>query len=161
MHIAFQNYIDFNSGLLCLNVGSSNPRVKEAIIEQIKKFSHYSYTDFYYEIAVFLGERITKITPGSKPKKVFYSNSGAEAIETSMKLTRWHNRRPIYMAFTGAFHGRTLGALSLTSSKPVQREGFFPLLPNVFHVPYPYCYRCFIKETYPNCGLACIDFIDE
>jgi len=154
-------YIDFNSGLLCLNVGGSNKKVIEAISKQLLKFTHYSYTDFYYELIPKVAREIIEITPGKFDKRVFFSNSGAEAIEAAMKLSRWYRKKPIFMAFIGAFHGRTFGAMSLTASKLVQREGFFPLLPNIYHVPYPYCYRCPLRETYPECGLACVDFIEE
>jgi len=154
-------YIDFNSGLLCLNVGHCHPRVIEAIKRQSEKFLHYSYTDFYYESPVDLGEKLEKITPGAFPKKIFYSNSGAEAIEAAIKASRWHTRKQLFLAFIGGFHGRLVGSLSLTASKPIQRKHFFPLMPGVTHVPYPYCYRCPHKLTYPDCDYWCVDFIDE
>lgn len=156
-------YIDFNSGLAVLNVGHQHPRVVEAIKKQAEKLLHYSITDFYYEEAVSLAEKLVEITPGSFEKKIFYGNSGAEAVEAAMKVSRGHfeGRRPTIIAFTGCFHGRTFGALSLTSSKPVQRKNFYPLLPNVEHVPYPYCYRCPYKLERESCNYWCIDFIEE
>ena len=156
-------YIDFNSGLAVLNVGHCHPKVVRAIQEQAKKLLHYSLTDFYYEEAVELAKKLVEITPGNFRKKVFYGNSGAEAIEGSIKIARGHfkGQRPYIIAFTGSFHGRTMGAVSLTSSKPVQRKYFSPLLPCVEHVPYPYCYRCPFKLEYPECGCWCIDFIEE
>jgi len=154
-------YIDFNSGLVCLNVGHSHPRVVEAVKKQAEKFTHYSWTDFYYQNIVDLGEQICKITPGTFEKKVFFGNSGAEAIEAGIKLAKWHTRKQLFLAYINAFHGRTIGSVSLTASKPVQRRHFFPMMPGVTHVPYPNCYRCPFKLTYPDCNYWCVDFIDE
>ncbi|MCD6263843.1 aminotransferase class III-fold pyridoxal phosphate-dependent enzyme, partial [Candidatus Bathyarchaeota archaeon] len=146
-------FIDFNSGLAVLNVGHCHPRVMEAIREQAEKFLHYSHTDFYYEQAIRLAEKLSDKVPGDFEKRFYYGNSGAEAVEAAIKLSRWHTRRQKLIAFIGSFHGRTMGAVSLTASKPVQRQYFSPLLPEVEHVPYPYCYRCPFKQTYPDCGL--------
>ncbi|RLE60956.1 MAG: acetyl ornithine aminotransferase family protein [Thermoprotei archaeon] len=156
-------YLDFNSGIAVTNVGHSHPKVLEAIRRQIGFFLHYSITDFLYEEPVKLAERLISITPGSFPKKVFYTNSGTESIEAAIKVARGHFRgkRPYIIAFAGSFHGRTLGSLSLTSSKPVQRRHFGPLLPGIYHVPYPYCYRCPYRQKYPDCELWCVHFIEE
>ena len=154
-------YVDFNSGLVVLNVGHSHPKVVKAIKDQAEKLIHYSWTDFYYKPIIDLGEQLTKITPGSFPKKVFFSNSGAEANEAAMKMSRWHTRKPLFMAYTGSFHGRSFGTMSLTASKPVQRRHFFPLVPEVTHVPYPYCYRCPFGLEYPKCNMWCVDFIEQ
>jgi len=154
-------YIDFNSGLACLNVGHCHPKVVDAINKQSKRFLHYSNTDFYYKEVVNLAETLSSITPGSFDKKTYFGNSGAEAVEAAVKLSKWHTRKHRFVAFIGAFHGRTLGALSFTASKPVQRRYFFPLLPGVVHVPYPYCYRCPFNLTYPDCDYWCVDYIDE
>jgi 4-aminobutyrate aminotransferase len=154
-------FVDFNSGLVVLAVGHSHPRVVKAIREQAEKLIHYSWTDFYYKPIIDLGEQLTKITPGSFLKKVFFSNSGAEAIEAAMKMSRWHTRKPLFLAYTGSFHGRTFGTMSLTGSKPVQRRHFFPLVSEVTHVPYPYCYRCPFGLKYPECDIWCVDFIEK
>ena len=156
-------YIDFNSGIAVLNVGSTNDAVVKAAKAQLEKFTHYSYTDFYYENINELAERLARIYPGSKGdgKQVFYGNSGAEAIEAAFKLARNHTGKQRILAYTSAFHGRTMGAVSLTASKPAQVRGFSPLVPGVDHVPYPYCYRCPLKQEYPGCGFACIDYIQE
>jgi 4-aminobutyrate aminotransferase len=154
-------YIDFNSGLVCLNVGHNHPKVVEAIKKQADRYLHYSITDFLYKEVVDLGEQLCGIAPGNWEKKVFFGNSGAEAIEGAVKLARWHTRRQLFIAFISAFHGRTMGAVSFTASKPVQRRHFFPLVPGVTHVPYPYCYRCPFKLNYPDCNYWCVDFIDE
>jgi len=156
-------YIDFNSGIAVMSVGHCHPKVVEAIKRQAEKFLHYSLTDFYYEEPVKLAKKLVKITPGSFDKKVFFCNSGAESIEGALKVARGYFKgsRPYVLAYIGSFHGRTLGALSLTSSKPVQRKYFSPLIPCVEHVPYPYCYRCPWKQTFPNCDYWCVDFIEE
>jgi len=154
-------YIDFNSGICVCNVGHSHPKVVNAIKRQATKLIHYSNTDFYYQESVELAQKLYNNTPGSFPKKIFFTNSGAEAVEASLKVAKWHTRKPQIVAFTKAFHGRTMGALSVTGSKVVQRRYFFPLVPGVTHVPYPYCYRCPYKQTYPECNFYCVDFIDE
>jgi 4-aminobutyrate aminotransferase len=154
-------YIDFNSGLVCLNVGHRHPKIVNAIKNQCDRYLHYSNTDFYYREVVDLAEKLSEITPGRFEKKVCFGNSGAEAIEAAVKLSKWHTRKHRFIAFVGGFHGRTLGALSLTGSKPVQRRYFFPMLPGVTHVPYPYCYRCPFKLSHPDCDYWCVDFIDE
>jgi 4-aminobutyrate aminotransferase len=154
-------FIDFNSGLVCMNVGHNHPKVVAAVKNQCDRFLHYSNTDFYYREVVDLADRLAHITPGSPEKKIFFGNSGAEAIEAAIKLAKWHSRRQLFIAFISAFHGRTVGALSFTASKPTQRRSFFPLMPGVTHVPYGYCYRCPHKLTFPECHYWCVDFIDE
>jgi len=154
-------YIDFNSGLACLNVGHNHPRIVEAIKSQCDKFLHYANTDFYYQETVSLAEKLFQITPGDFQKKVHFGNSGTEAIETAIKLSKWHTRKHQFIAFIGAFHGRTCGATALTASKPAQRRHYFPLIPGITHVPYPYCYRCPFNLSYPECNFRCIDFIDD
>jgi 4-aminobutyrate aminotransferase len=121
-----------------------------------------SGSDFYYEAQSTLAAKLAEITPGPKEKKVFFGNSGAEAIEAALKLARFHSRRPFILAFLGAFHGRTMGALSLTASKAIFEKGFSPLVPGVTHVPYPYCYRCpYHQHQLPGCSLACVEWIRE
>ncbi|MBT8171948.1 acetyl ornithine aminotransferase family protein [Candidatus Bathyarchaeota archaeon] len=154
-------YIDFNSGLACLNVGHNHPLVVKAIKNQCEKFLHYSNTDFFYEQTVNLAEKLFTITPGSFQKKIHFGNSGAEAIETSIKLAKWHTRKHQFIAFIGAFHGRTCGATALTASKNTQRRHYFPLLPGITHVPYPYCYRCPFNLSYPECDYQCVNYIDD
>jgi 4-aminobutyrate aminotransferase len=120
-----------------------------------------SGTDFYYPAQVDLAEKLVEIVPGGKNKKVFFCNSGAEAVEASMKLARYATGRKRFVAFYGAFHGRTFGALSLTASKAVQRKGFGPLLSGVVHAPYGYCYRCPYNLEYPGCNFACVHYIED
>jgi 4-aminobutyrate aminotransferase len=154
-------YIDFNSGLGAMNVGHCHPEVVKAIADQAKRLQHYSYTDFYYRYAVELAEKLSEITPGKFRKKVFFSGSGAESIEAFAKVTRWHSRRPLFIAYTGAFHGRSMGALSFTASSIVQKSRYFPTMPGVTHVPYAYCYRCPFKMAFPDCDYWCVDFIED
>jgi len=130
-------FLDFTAGIAVTSTGHSHPKVVAAIEDQARKFLHMSGTDFYYEPEIRLAERLAARAPVKPKARVFFANSGAETIEGAIKLARWATRRPHFLAFTGAFHGRTMGALSLTGSKAVQRDGFAPLVPGVFHVPYP------------------------
>ena len=130
-------FLDFTAGIAVNTTGFSHPKVVAAIEEQARRFLHMSGTDFYYRSEIELAERLeSKILPGT-PAKVFFTNSGAEAIEGAMKLARYATGRPSYVAFIGGFHGRTFGALSLTASKASQRRRFAPLLSSVFHAPFP------------------------
>jgi len=154
-------FIDMNAGLAVCSVGHGHPKLKKAIKDQVDKFIHYSYTDFFYADYVDLGEELSKVLPMQGDKKIFYGNSGAEAIEAAMKVARWHTGRQGYLAYIGSFHGRTMGAVSLTASKPYQRRKFSPLIPGVEHIFYPYCYRCPFHLECPSCGYACVDYIDD
>ncbi len=135
-------FLDFAAGIAVVSTGHCHPRVVEAIQKQAAELIHISGTDFYYPNLVELAERLAGIAPGKEAKKVYFGNSGTEAIEAAIKLARYHTRRDKIIAFHGCFHGRTLGALSLTASKAVQRKGFGALLAGVFHIPYPNSYRC-------------------
>ena len=154
-------FIDMNAGLAVCSVGHGHPKLKKVIKDQVDNFIHYSYTDFFYDDYVDLGEELSKILPIEGQKKVFYGNSGAESIEAAMKASRWHSGRQGYIAYIGSFHGRTMGAVSLTASKPYQRRKFSPLIPGVEHIFYPYCYRCPFNLECPSCNYACVDYIDE
>jgi 4-aminobutyrate aminotransferase len=135
-------FLDFAAGIAVVSTGHCHPRVVEAIQRQAAELIHISGTDFYQPNLVTLAERLSAISPGKEPKKVFFGNSGTEATEAAIKLARYHTRRDKIIAFYGCFHGRTLGALSLTASKAVQRKGFGALLAGVFHIPFPNSYRC-------------------
>jgi len=135
-------FIDFAAGIAVVSTGHCHPDVVAAIQRQAAELIHMSGTDFYYSNMVELAEKLAAITPGKKQKRVYYGNSGTEAIESAIKLARYHTRREKFIAFYGGFHGRTMGALSLTASKAVQRKGFGSLLSGVFHAPYPDPYRC-------------------
>jgi 4-aminobutyrate aminotransferase len=134
-------YVDFTAGIAVSAVGHGHKQVVGAIAAQANRLLHFSHADFYYPSYIRLAERLANLAPGSDPKQVYLCNSGAEAIEAAIKLVRHATRRPYLLAFLNAFHGRTLGALSLTASKVVQRRGFAPLVPGVIHVPYPDPYR--------------------
>jgi 4-aminobutyrate aminotransferase len=129
-------FLDFTAGIAVTNVGHSHPRVVRAIERQSRRLIHMSGTDFYYAPQVRLAERLAALAPGPDPKRVFFTNSGAEAIEAALKLARRHTGRNRALAFLGAFHGRTYGALSLSGSKPMQRRGFAPLVPEIHHAHY-------------------------
>ena len=134
-------FLDFAAGIAVVSTGHCHPEVVAAIQKQAAELIHMSGTDFYYTGMVDLAERLAAIAPGSEGKRVYFGNSGTEAIEAAMKLARYHTRRDKFIAFHGCFHGRTLGALSLTASKAVQRKHFGALLGGVFHAPYPNTYR--------------------
>lgn len=154
-------YLDFTAGIAVANTGHCHPKVVDAVTRQAKELLHMSGADFYNPLQIELAERLDTICPGPSPKRVFFSNSGAESVEAAIKLVRHHTKRPYIIAFINAFHGRTMGALSLTGSKSIQRKGFAPLLPGVVHVPYAYCYRCAYGLTYPQCNTACVSWIEE
>lgn len=152
-------FLDLNAGIAVASTGHCHPRVVEAIREQSARLIHMSGTDFYYENMVDLAERLAASAPGGVPRRVYFGNSGTEAIEAAMKLARYHTGRDKFIAFFGAFHGRTMGALSLTASKAVQRRGFGPLVPGVFHVPYPRVYRS--AKTPQECAAESIEAIER
>ncbi len=156
-------YIDFNSGIGVMNVGHNHPKVVEAIKQQADKLLHYSLTDFLYEEVVMHAKEFLEITPIDGSKKVFYCNSGTEGIEGALKIAKgyFRNTRQHVLTFVGSFHGRTLGSLSLSGSKPIHRKYFQPLLPGVINVPYPDPYRCPLNVEGDECGDAVISFIDD
>ena len=130
-------FLDFTAGIAVTNTGHCHPEVVAAIQDQAAKLIHMSGTDFYYRPQIDLAEKLAKVAPGPSPKKVFFCNSGAEALEGALKLARWHTKRNRVVAFFGAFHGRTYGAMSLSGSKLVHRRGFSPLVPDIHHVDFP------------------------
>ena len=154
-------FLDFTSGIAVCNTGHTHPKVVEAIVNQANKFLHMSGTDFYYSVQCDLAEKLVRLSPGNDERRVFYCNSGAEAIEAALKLARYHTRRTQVISFLGSFHGRTMGALSLSASKVVHEKGFSPLLPGVHHVSYAYCYRCPYNLSFPDCDAYCVDWIRE
>lgn len=156
-------YIDFAAGIAVTSTGHSHPNVVKAIQEQAAKFIHIAGTDYYYEIQVDVADKLSDIAPFSDPARVFLTNSGTEAVEAAIKLARWHTGRKQIIAFFGAFHGRSMGSLSLTASKPVQRHGFFPLVPGVHHVPFSNPYRCGHMRTEEQCKAhcGCADYIED
>src|SRR5271163_2737012 len=135
------SFLDFAAGIAVVSTGHCHPDVVAAIQKQAAELIHMSGTDFYYESMVELSARLAKIAPMPGPHRFYYGNSGAEAVECALKLARYHTKRQNVIAFFGAFHGRTMGALSLTASKPQQKRRFGPMLPGVTHIRYPYAYR--------------------
>ncbi len=133
-------FLDFSSGIAVTNTGHCHPSVVDAIKDQAGRMIHFAGTDFYYDEQVSYAERLAESCP-VPDGRVFFTNSGTESIEAGMKLARHNTRRPMFLAFRGCFHGRTFGALSMTSSKAEQRRRFQPLLPGVHHVPYPNPFR--------------------
>jgi 4-aminobutyrate aminotransferase len=154
-------FLDFNAGIGVVATGHCHPRVVEAIQRQAARLIHMSGTDFYYEEMVALAEKLSAIAPGEVPRRISFGNSGAEAVEGAIKLARYATGRDKIIAFFGGFHGRTLGALSLTARKAVQRAGFGPLVPGVVHAPYPYCYRCPFGKQPNDCAVECIAHIEN
>jgi 4-aminobutyrate aminotransferase len=154
-------FLDFTAGIAVVATGHCHPRVVEAIQQQAAQLIHMSGTDFYYEELAALAEKLNEIAPGDVPRRVSFGNSGAEAVEGAIKLARYATGRDKIIAFFGSFHGRTMGALSLTSRKAVQRAKFGPLIPGVIHAPYPYCYRCAYGQTPDSCAVECVKHVED
>ena len=156
-------FFDFSAGIAVTSTGHCHPEVVAAIQKQAGELIHMSGTDFYYESMVTLAERLSKIAPMPGPHRVYYGNSGAEAVECALKLARYHTKRQQVIAFFGAFHGRTMGALSLTGSKPQQKRRFSPMVPGVTHVRYPDVYRGCSggPQDAEKFALGCARYIEE
>src|SRR3954470_24371362 len=151
-------FLDFTAGIAVTATGHCHPHVVAAITDQAHKLLHMSETDFYYQPQIDLAQRLAESGPDNSPKRVFFTNSGAEALEAALKLARWHTGRSHVIAFFGAFHGRTYGAMSLSGSKLVHRRGFSPLVPDIHHVAFPRgCQGC----MKPGDGCACVRQIEE
>src|SRR5438445_6522251 len=154
-------FLDFSAGIAVVSTGHCHPQVVAAIQKQAGELIHMSGTDFYYESMITLAERLSKIAPMKGPHRIYYGNSGTEAVEAALKLARYHTKRQHVIAFYGAFHGRTMGALSLTASKPQQRRRFAPLVPGVTHIPYPNVYRRPAGSDAKLYAIDCARFIEE
>ncbi len=158
-------FLDFTAGIAVCSTGHCHPRVVAAIQEQAAKLLHMSGTDFYYPVQGELAERLATLAPGATPKRVQFTNSGTEAVEAAFKLARYATGRNHVISMLGAFHGRTMGALSLTGSKVIQRKGFGPLVPGVTHVDFANCYQCALRDTCTgpvrDCCLKTISQIEE
>jgi len=154
-------FLDCAAGIAVNSTGHSHPAVVKAIADQAARFIHMSGTDFYYEPQVRLAEEIATIAPFDGGARSFFGNSGAEAIEAAIKLARYSTKRFNIIAFLGSFHGRTLGALATTSSKYVQRRGFGPMMPGVYHAPYANCYRCPVGREPQTCAAECVSWVEE
>jgi 4-aminobutyrate aminotransferase len=153
-------FLDFHSGIAVCSTGNAHPDVVAAVKRQADKSLHIATADFYHDLVAPLAEKLAQIAPGDKPKRVFFTNSGTESNEAALKLARYKTRRPRFLAFINAFHGRSMGSVSLTCSKKVQRAGFSPML-EVTHVPYANCYRCPYHLEYPSCEMHCVKVIES
>jgi len=158
-----RKYLDFVAGIATMNVGHCHPEVVEAVTEQARKLLHGACHIGYMEPYVDLMEALKAIAPGNlKIGKGIFVNSGSEAVETAIKLARFVTKRPMILAFTDSFHGRSMGAAALTASNTLYRRNLTSLLSGVSHTPYPYCYRCPLKhESAEKCGLACLNLIEK
>jgi 4-aminobutyrate aminotransferase len=154
-------FLDCAAGIAVNSTGHAHPHVVQAIVDQAQKFLHMSGTDFYYEPQVKLGEELAASAPFTGPARTFFANSGTEANEAALKLARYHSKRHGIIGFLGSFHGRTLGSLSLTSSRAIQRRGFGPPAPGTYHAPYANCYRCPVKATPESCAGECLSFLED
>ena len=154
-------FLDCSAGIAVVATGHCHPSVVEAIQRQAAKLIHMSGTDFYYQNMVDLAQKLAVLTPGGLPRRVYFGNSGTEAIEAAIKLARYHTGRKQFVAFYGAFHGRTMGSLALTGSRSGQRKNFFPVMPGVHHVPYADCYRCPYGKTVDTCAVECAKAIED
>jgi 4-aminobutyrate aminotransferase len=154
-------FLDFAAGIAVVSTGHSHPQVVKAIQDQVEKFIHIS-SDFYHESWVKLGEELDRIAPFSEPASCFMTNSGTESVEAAIKLARFHTGRTEFIGFLGGFHGRTMGAVTFTASKPHYHKGFFPLMSGVVHAPYPNPYHP-ILHSLPNedYGEAVVRYIEE
>ncbi len=154
-------FLDFMAGIAVTGTGHSHPKVVKAIEEQARKFLHICGSDFYYEPMVQLVEKLAQLAPGPSVKKVFLTNSGTEAVEAALKLARYATGRKHVIAFFGAFHGRTMGSLSLTASRSSHRAHFSPLIPDIHHVPYGTCHRCPYNLKHDSCGIECVNYLEK
>ena len=155
------SFLDFAAGIAVVSTGHCNPAVVAAIQKQAAELIHMSGTDFYYPNMVELAEKLASIAPGKGPKRVYFGNSGAEAVEAAIKLVKYHTKRDKLVAFHGAFHGRTMGALSLTASRAVQRKGFGTLLSGVFHMPFPDTYRGTHGIRPEHASADCLSYLEN
>ncbi len=154
-------YLDFAGGIGVLNVGYSHPAVVAAVQEQAGRFFHTCYSVVMYDSYGQLAEKLAGLVPGPGPKKALFLNSGAEAVENAMKIARAHTRRPAVIAFENAFHGRTLLTMSMTAKVNPYKYNFGPFAPEIYRLPYPYCYRCPFGLSYGSCGMHCLEYIEE
>jgi len=153
-------FLDFAAGIAVCSTGHCHPEVVAAVQQAAGRFLHIS-SDFWHEGQTRLAERVSALAPTREPAMCFFGQSGTEAVEAALKLSRYHTGRSQVLAFFGAFHGRTMGAVSLTASSPKYHKHFRPLVSGITHIPYAYCYRCHYNLSYPACGLACLDYIED
>ncbi|ODS31002.1 MAG: 4-aminobutyrate aminotransferase [Candidatus Scalindua rubra] len=154
-------FLDFTAGIAVCSTGHCHPRVVHAIKEQTDTLLHMAGTDFYYVPQISLAKKLATLFQDEIDNKVYFGSSGSEAVEAAFKLARCHTKRELNIAFFGSFHGRTMGALSLTASKTIQKKHYYPFVPGITHIPYGYCYRCPYNHGYPQCGAECAHWIED
>jgi 4-aminobutyrate aminotransferase/(S)-3-amino-2-methylpropionate transaminase len=156
-----KEFLDFSGGIGVLNVGHCPDEVVEAIRDQAGKYLHSCFMVQMYEPYIALAKALNDLVPGNYPKKTFFANSGAEAVENAVKIAKYYTKRPAILCFENAFHGRTAMTMSLTSKVKNYKYGFWPFMPEVYRIPYAYCYRCSFGKKYPSCGIYCAEFIED
>ena len=156
-----REYIDFGGGIAVMNVGHSHPKVVAAIRLQAEQFTHTCFMVTPYETPVSLATRLCAAVPGDFPKAAMFANSGAEAVENAVKIARYQTQKPAIIAFENGFHGRTLLTMTLTSKVKPYKFGFGPYVPEVYRMPFAYCYRCPYRLAYPSCDLACAEALND
>ncbi len=154
-------FLDFGSGIAVTGLGHRHPDIIKAVKKQLDTLIFVNSLDYYSISQIEHAEMLFKVTPGDFPKRVFYTNSGSESIDTAIKMAKWHSRREYGIGFINGFHGRTMGAVSFTTTGLTARRGFSPLYPIGHFTPFPYCYRCMFHKEYPGCGMACMDFLTD
>ncbi|MCG2717579.1 MAG: aminotransferase class III-fold pyridoxal phosphate-dependent enzyme [Nanoarchaeota archaeon] len=154
-----KKFLDFCSSIAVMNIGHTNPNIVKAIKKQLKDGFHCGFTDFFAEVPLNFAKKVISFLP-SKLNQAFISNSGTESVEAAYKMARWHTNKKWVIAFHPCFHGRTMGSLSMTDAKPIQRDRFEPFLP-VKHTPYPYCYRCAFKKKPESCSFECLNALEK
>jgi 4-aminobutyrate aminotransferase len=154
-------FLDFGSGIAVAGVGHRHPEVIRAVKEQLDKVIFVNSLDYYTVPQVEYAEMLFKVTPGSFKKRVFYTNSGSESVDTAIKMAKWHNRKIYGIGYINGFHGRTMGAVSFTTTGLTARRGFAPLYPIAQFAPYPYCYRCLFDKEYPACDVYCMNYLTD
>lgn len=156
-----REFIDFGGGIAVMNVGHSHPKVVQAIKAQAEKFTHTCFMVTPYAVPVQLAEKLCETVPGDFSKTAMFANSGAEAVENAIKIARYATRKSAIIAFDNAFHGRTLLGMTLTSKVKPYKFGFGPFAPEVYRMPFAYCYRCPLNLDYPSCDVACADLLND
>ena len=156
-----REYIDFAGGIAVMNVGHSHPKVVAAVKDQAEKLAHTCFMVLPYEPAIVLAEKLNALVPGDFKKTSIFVNSGAEAVENAVKFARYHTKKTGIVALENAFHGRTLLSMTLTHKVKPYKFGFGPYAPEIYRIPSAYCYRCPLNLEYPDCGVACADYLEE
>lgn len=154
-------FLDFGSGIAVTNVGHKDPRVVDSIKKQAEKAIHINSCDFYTLPQLKLAKRLFELTPGDFKKRIFFTSSGTEAVESALKIAQWYTQNYYTIGFIGGFHGLTMGSLKLTTTDVKARKNFKGMAPGAYHAPFPYCYRCPFGLDRSDCGMQCLDYIED